>query len=427
MIYSCHDLPLNQSWISESALQVAKTLQTAGFDGYLVGGCVRDLLLNRHPKDFDITTNANPDQIKRLFRRARIIGKRFKIVHVRFGREVIEVATYRAKPDSRRNGFAQSSGAGRGLSDSGRVLNDNVFGTIDQDSVRRDFTINALYYDPNREEVTDFLGGVKDIRKKVLRMIGNANERFTEDPVRMLRAARFQAKLGFTLEDGLAPAIANCIELLEDVPAARLFDETLKLFHYGHAVASWVELRKHHLAEKLFPLTMQSIAEQTRAGSNTAEDLIKLALENTDQRIREEKPVIPAFLFAVLLWRPFISEISRKREQKKPFNEALWKSGESVFAKQWHHIAVPRRVSEIVIHIWVMQFELQKPSPKTVQLFLEARWFRAAYDLLSLRHRIGEVDENLVKWWTEIQFCNDKRHQQLISNLPVNTSKIRNQ
>ena len=398
--YHASELAFDRGWISSAALQVVEGLQAAGFDGYLVGGCVRDLLLHRQPKDFDITTDASPEQIKALFRRARIIGRRFKLVHVRFGREVIEVATYRAKPGG---ASARKSGAGRvkPLSQLGRVVDDNVFGSIEQDAARRDFTLNALYYDPNRERVVDFLGGVKDARKNTLRMVGDPRERFTEDPVRMLRAVRFRAKLGLTLAKGLPPAIADCLDLLEDVPAARLFDETLKMFHHGHALTAWRELRHHHLAEKLFPQTLDAIAGPD---GKAAHDLALLALENTDQRVREGKPVIAAFLFAVLLWFPFKRELRLAKERKSlPRQEAVWSAGEAVFARQTRRVAVPRRVSAAVVEIWEMQFQLEQRRPKAMARLLADKRFRAAYDFLLLRAHIGEVDDELAKWWTDIQ------------------------
>ncbi len=417
--YHAADLSFDRTWISDAALQVADALQAAGFDGYLVGGCVRDLLLNRRPKDFDITTNASPEQVRQLFRRARIIGRRFKIVHVRFGREIIEVATYRAKPGSAK--ARRSGNPVKQFSDSGRVVDDNVFGTIEQDARRRDFTINALYYDPNRELVVDFLGGVKDARKNTLRMIGDARERFTEDPVRILRTLRFRAKLELTLESGLEPAIADCLELIEDVPAARLFDEVLKMFHHGHARKSWDELCDHNLVEKLFPMSAAVIAN---ASDKSTEDLIKIALENTDQRVGQGKPVIAAFLFAVLLWRPFRDEFPDKLHGAMP-SDAVWEYGDKIFARQCRRVAVPRRVSGAVMEIWEMQSWLEQRRPKTVPRVLESRRFRAGYDFLMLRQRVGEVDKELVRWWTDIQESSPERQQQLIEILRTGKTSTR--
>ena len=395
------ELGFDRDWVSDAALQVVDGLQAAGFDGYLVGGCVRDLLLQRHPKDFDITTDASPEQVRQLFRRSRIVGRRFKIVHVRFGREVIEVATYRAKPDSARNSQSRFH-AKRAKSISGRVVDDNVFGTIEQDAARRDFTINALYYDPRREQVVDFLGGVKDARKNTLRMVGNAAERFTEDPVRMLRALRFRAKLELSLAGGLESAIADHLDLLEDVPAARLFDETLKMFHHGHALASWRELRSHDLVEKLFPLTAAATAVAPPAGQ-AAEKLITLALQNTDQRVSQGQPVIAAFLFAVLLWKPFTEELARRQQAGMTPHDAVFAAADAVFARQCQRVAAPRRVSGAVVEIWAMQSRLERRRPGAVPRLLADRRFRAAFDFLLLRQQIGEVDTELADWWRDIQ------------------------
>ncbi len=436
--YQATDLAFDRSWISDAALQVASTLQKAGFDGYLVGGCVRDLLLHRRPKDFDITTNANPEQIKALFRRSRIIGRRFKLVHVRVGRELIEVATYRAKPGGIKSRKSPGSQAGehhvsqagggrvrRTLSQSGRVMDDNVFGTIEQDATRRDFTINALYYDPKRDLVLDFVGGVKDVRKNTMRIIGDARARFTEDPVRMLRALRFRAKLGLVLQSELEPAIADCLDLLEDVPAARLFDEMLKMFHHGHARKSWDELRSHHFLEKLFPMTAAVITQGDGKVANqadaemraTTEKLIEIALNNTDQRVAQGKPVIAAFLFAVLLWRPFLQAFANQKQPSVPLAEAIWATADRVFSQQAVRVAVPRRVSSVVVEIWEMQFQLEARRPRTVSGMLASRRFRAAYDFLMLRQRIGEVEEQHAQWWTDIQECSPEQQDEMIDQL----------
>lgn len=420
--YPANDFAFDRSWISDAALQVVGALQGAGFDGYLVGGCVRDLLLHRRPKDFDITTDASPEQVKGLFRRSRIIGRRFKLVHVRFGREVIEVATYRAKPGGAKSRKSRVGVATKPVADNGRVVDDNVFGTIEQDATRRDFTINALYYDPNRELVVDFLGGVKDARKNILRIIGDARERFTEDPVRMLRVLRFRAKLGLTLESELEPAIADCLKLLEGVPTARLFDEMLKMFHHGHALKSWNELRDHSLVEKLFPMTAAVIDHD---GDKAAKELIEIALENTDQRVQQGKPVIAAFLFAVLLWRPFLREFARQQQSGTPLNDAVWAAGDAVFARQSLRVAVPRRVSGAVVEIWEMQFVLEQRRPRAVPRLLASRRFRAAYDFLMLRRRVGEVDEEAAQWWTDIQECSPEQQQQMTESLRTGKAPVR--
>ncbi len=405
--HSAADLAMERDWLSTAALQIAGELQDAGYDGYLVGGCVRDLLLGRRPKDFDITTDASPEEVRRLFRRARIIGRRFQLVHVRLGREVIEVATYRAKPDGARARGGRGNSAA--VAADGRVIDDNAFGTIEQDAARRDFTINSLYYDPRRDCVLDFAGGVRDARKRVLRMIGEPRARFTEDPVRMLRALRFRAKLDLEWERGLPPAIAECRELLASVPPPRLFDETLKMFHHGHARKSWEELRTHGLAATLFPPAFD-------ADGNAPEKLIGMALDNTDERVRHGKPVIAAFLFAVLLWMPFKRELARAA-RGLPHAEAVWAAGDTVFASQSLRVAVPRRVAVAAMEIWQMQFALEARKPRAVARLLGERRFRASFDFLLLRARIGEVDAALAEWWEEIQECGEDETRRRIEAL----------
>lgn len=413
-------LAFRRGWLSAGAVQVAEALQAAGFDGYLVGGCVRDILLRRRPKDFDIATDAGPEQVRRLFRRARIIGRRFKIVHVRAGREIIEVATYRAAA-----GDAGRGGARVRLSQLGRVVDDNVFGGIEDDAARRDFTVNALYYDPVGDRVVDFLGGIDDARCGILRIIGEPRARFTEDPVRMLRAVRFRAKLGLAWADDIAPAIAGCRDLLDDVPAARLYDEVLKMFHHGHARAAWDGLCEQRLAEHLFPLTVDALGDGGRGKSGgdnrekidggrdqnpsqtdpaRAAAMIRLALENTDRRVGEGKSVIPAFLFTVLLWRPFCLELAaRRRRTPGEFPDiALAAAASAVFGRE-RRVLVPRRVASVAAEIWAMQPELEARRPRAVLRLLETRRFRAAYDFLLLRRHVGEVSAELADWWTDIQ------------------------
>ena len=337
--YRASDLAFDRNWIGGAALQVAGGLRAAGFDGYLVGGCVRDLLLHRRPKDFDVATNAKPQQVKALFNRARIVGKRFKIVHVRFGREVIEVATYRARPDNRadiesdkKSTTRQPKSAMPAISYRGQITDDNAFGTLPQDAARRDFTINALYYDPARELVLDYQNGVADARANTLRMIGVPRERFIEDPVRMLRAVRFRAKLGVTIDTEICAAISECRELLSAVPPARLYDETRKFFRHGYAYQGWTELCNHNLMPKLFPHTEKVLPnDSTTDSDNTFGKLIHAALKNTDARVRAGQAVIDAFLFAVLLWRPFQIELDKAGQ---PSVEKIWIIGDTIFRNQ---------------------------------------------------------------------------------------------
>ena len=313
VVYATSDLGFDRSSISVNALKVVDRLQDAGFDGYLVGGCVRDLLLNRKPKDFDVTTNASPEQVKKLFDRARIIGRRFKLIHVSCGRgwrnrEVIEVATYRAAPQSGSKAAGFRHRTMRAPMRTGRILDDNVYGSIDADATRRDFTINALYYDPNVEIVLDFVRGIEDIRTRTLSVIGDVPTRFAEDPVRMLRVVRFQAKMQLKVAVEVTEAIKKQAFLLADVPAARLFEEVLKLFHYQSGCATWQALCRTPLARILFPQTFHAIDGKQ---GHRLEALITAALKNTDARVADDQPVIAGFIFAVLLWGPFRRELRR--------------------------------------------------------------------------------------------------------------------
>lgn len=419
--YSTADFGFDRGRISNAALDVVEGLQQAGFDGYLVGGCVRDLLLGMKPKDFDVTTNATPEQVRKLFRRAHIIGRRFRLVHVRFGREVIEVATYRANPKSpertswlpwkkKRGGKAAVK-----TNEDGRLLDDNVYGTLEDDALRRDFTVNALYYDPVEEQIVDFLGGVRDVKERRLALIGKPAERFAEDPVRMLRVLRFKAKLDLDPERGLMKAVAGHRELLTGVPPARLFDEVLKLFHHAHGVASWREIRQSGFAGILFPQTVAALEEEE---GDRWETLILRALENTDRRIGQGKPVIPPFLYAVLLWRPFGVVLDRLSDQNKgPYNEMIWQAGDKVFAEQCLRVAVPRRVSSPAIEIWHMQGNLERRRPRSIEPILSSKRFRAAYDFLALRAGIGEVPRETVDWWTRVQDASSGERQQMIQQL----------
>ena len=414
--YKSSDFGFNRKRINRAALDVVKGLQQAGFDGYLVGGCVRDLLFGKEPKDFDVTTNASPEEAHKIFRRSRIIGRRFRLVHVRFGREVIEVATYRANPNQpkadQQKGKKWWQWKKNKDTASGRILDDNVYGTLEEDASRRDFTVNALYYDPFKEQVVDFLGGVEDVQGNHLKMIGDPNARFVEDPVRMLRVIRFQAKLGIEPEARLITAIQAHKSLISDVPAARLFDEVLKLFHHAHGVNSWRGLRDSGLDAFLFPEVYKVIEDST-----PLQRLIELALVNTDRRIQQNKPVIPAFLFAVLLWRPFCDNMAALQSQISNYGELVWQAGDRVFAEQCAHVAIPRRVSAATIEVWLMQGNLERRRPKSILSLMANRRFRAGYDFLLLRAKIGEVEQGLVDWWTDMQETNDTGRLDMIDQL----------
>lgn len=411
--YQSADFGFNRNHISSLALRVVEGLQDAGYDGYLVGGCVRDLLMGKVPKDFDVTTDAHPEEVKKLFPRARIIGRRFRIVHVRSRQEVIEVATYRANPNAEKKknwfGFGRKA-VGQG----GRILDDNVWGSIEDDAVRRDFTANALYYDPNAEQVIDFLGGVEDIEAHRLKMMGKPADRFAEDPVRMLRVIRFRAKLDLQPDARLISVMERQRELLRGVPPARLFDEVLKMFHHAHGVRSWQELEQFGMLPLLFEQTADVLDEED---GDRWRQLILQALENTDRRISQDKPVIPAFLYTVLLWHPFNQRYQALSRDTRNYAQALHQAADEVFAVQSLQVSIPRRVSGPATEIWALQGALERRRPRTIQPTLQNRRFRAAYDFLVLRARIGDADQGLADWWTQIQDCGPEEQNRMIQAL----------
>jgi len=406
-IITAQEAGINNEDISSNALDVVKGLQDAGYQAYLVGGCVRDLLRKVKPKDFDVVTNATPEQIKATFRRnARIIGRRFKLVHVRFGYEVIEVATFRADANDRDKVSSNEMSEG----DQGQLLRDNVFGTIEEDVVRRDFRVNSLYYDPVNGEIHDFMGGIDDIKAGKLVSIGEPEQRFTEDPVRMLRVIRFSAKLGFEMEQEALDMIENEGKLLSHVSSARLFEEVLKLFHGGAAYDTYLLLRKYGLFKYLFPFTDQIAVDGV-------EGLPERALQNTDKRVNEGKPVIPAFLFACMLWDPVKADAQVLMDDGTPEAQAWRVAMNDGLRDQNQYVAVPRRLADIILDIWNIHFRLIKRNPRMVKASLNNRRFRAAYDFLLLRTMVHEVDEEISDWWTKIQEVDDAGREEMISEL----------
>jgi poly(A) polymerase len=378
--------------ISPNALKVLYRLKSAGFEAFLVGGGVRDLLLDRHPKDFDVVTNADPDQIQDLFRNCRLIGRRFRLAHVRFGRDIVEVATFRAA------NVADPEDDDRAHSDSGRILRDNVYGTIDEDVWRRDFTVNALYYNITDFSIWDYVDGVRDVRARTLRLIGDPDKRYREDPVRMLRAIRFAAKLGFTLAPETAAPISSLGSLLKDVPPARLFDELLKLFQSGHAVRSFDLLLEYDLLRYLFRDTQAQLETPDR---DKIIELIRRGLANTDQRVLEDKPVTPMFLYALFLWFP-IRALARQLESEGwNDGQAMLEASQRIVATQ--QTAFPRRFSSPMKELLNMQWRFGEQQGARAARLLQHKRFRAAYDFLVLRASCGEVDQALVDWWTELQ------------------------
>jgi poly(A) polymerase len=392
---------ISRANISPNALKVLYRLRSAGFGAFLVGGGVRDLLLDLHPKDFDVVTDADPDQIQELFRNCRLIGRRFRLAHVRFGRDIVEVATFRAagaEPEDE-----------RAHSDSGRILRDNVYGTIDEDVWRRDFTVNALYYNVADFSIWDYTHGFDDVRTRTLRLIGNPETRYREDPVRMLRAVRFAAKLDFELAPETAAPLATLGGLLRDVPPARLFDELLKLFQSGYAEKSFDGLVRHDLLRYLFRDTCALLETPER---DKILAFIRQGLANTDERVRSDKPVTPMFLYAVFLWFP-IRALALKL-QSEGWNEThamIEASGRIVASQQ---TLFPRRFSSPMKELLVMQWRFNQRQGIRAARLLQHKRFRAAYDFLLLRARCGEVDQETVDWWTEIQQLPPEEQQKLI-------------
>jgi poly(A) polymerase len=381
---SKHGLP--REAISPAAAKVCTVLREAGFSAYVVGGAVRDLLLGITPKDFDVATDARPEQVKPLFRRALIIGRRFRLVHVLIGGDTIEVSTFRgADPDTAEK------------DEHGRVLRDNVFGTQAEDARRRDFTVNALYYDAASEEVVDFHGGMADLKKRVLRVIGDPQTRYREDPVRMLRAVRLAAKLGLTLDPATRAPIRSLAPLMDRVPPARLFDEMLKLLLSGHASACLRQLREVGLHKGLLPL-LDVILEQP-----LGERFVTLALAQTDERVLAGRPVSPAFLFAALLWHEVLAAWKARETRGERSIVALEHAMDEVLDTQAEKLAITRKLTATMREVWGMQPRFEGRSGPRAYRALEAPRFRMAYDFLALRAASGEVPAELEAWWRTFQ------------------------
>lgn len=369
--------------LSNNAVRVVRILQNEGYDAFIVGGAVRDLLLGLKPKDFDVATNATPEQVKRLFKRAFLIGRRFQIVHVMFGQDLIEVTTFRGASDK------------PAIKDeAGRLLRDNNFGTQAEDAARRDFTINAMYYNPANQVLLDYHGGIKDLRSKTLRVIGNPEQRYREDPVRMLRIVRFAAKLGFSIDKTTGAPIAALAPLMNNVPSARLFDEMLKLLMSGHSMSCLKELRSRGLHKGLLPL-LDVALEQPEAAH-----FIELSLEKTDQRIRENKRISPGFLFAALLWTQVEEKWAQYRAKGEHPIPALVAASSDVLDVQMEKLAIQRRIATDMRDIWLLQPRLERRTGKSPYRLLENERFRAAYDFMLIRCEAGELDAEFGQWWT---------------------------
>ncbi len=352
---------------------------------------MRDLLLGIQPKDFDVATDATPEQVRALFKNSRIIGRRFRLVHIRFGRDIIEVATFRGQADD----SPQTD-----TDDQGRILFDNTFGDIEDDAVRRDFTANALYYDIHDYAVLDYVGGLEDINRRQLRLIGNPGKRYQEDPVRMLRAVRFAAKLDFSIEPSAAEAILEHGHLLAVIPPARMFDETIKLFHSGCALRVYQLLREYKLLRYVVPALDEWLQADPSEGLL---DFVDLALVNTDNRVNTDQPVSPGFIFAVLLWPAVHSEAMRQQSDKRKMIPTLMQVGETVMKRQVRHVSIPRRFSQMARDIWTSQPRFHRTQGKQPQRLLGQPTFRAAYDFMCLQTRVGLMPHRLESWWTEFQ------------------------
>ncbi|MBH1965321.1 MAG: polynucleotide adenylyltransferase PcnB [Comamonadaceae bacterium] len=427
---------INPALVDERAANVVRVLKEAGYEAYIVGGAVRDLLLGLKPKDFDVATNATPEQVKGLFRRAFIIGRRFRIVHVVYGRgrdhEVIEVSTFRANVDNaaaeavsgnERTAKGQLAGMTHAVGASGRVLRDNVWGPQDEDAARRDFTVNAMYYDPETRVVVDYHNGIEDAQKKLLRMIGDAATRYREDPVRIIRAVRFGAKLsglGFKLEPKTAKPLLEARALLAEVPQSRLFDEMIKLMQTGHSLASVDQLRKLGLAKGIYPL-LDVIVERAD------HPFVKAALQDTDRRVTEGKPVAPSFLLACVLWHDVLNGWNaRLARQELPF-PSLQAAIDEVFDDRVGDVSGRGKLGADMREIWMMQPRFEKRNGHSAFSLTEQPRFRAGFDFLRLRADIGEIDEELADWWQEFSLASDGARESMVEELRAEQQRAKRQ
>lgn len=393
---------LSDALISPNALIVIEKLQQCGYPAFLVGGGIRDILLDSDPKDFDVATNATPEQVKRLFRNAMIIGRRFRIVHVRFGREIIEVTTFRAHHDLSNN-----------RTQTGMLLRDNVYGDIESDAIRRDFTVNALYYNPTNGELLDYTQGLRDLQARELNIIGDPDARYREDPVRMLRAIRFSAKLGFAIGERSARPIVRLAPLIREVSSARLFDEILKLMMNGSATATFHLLREFGIFEQLFPATASHLHHDQQSL-----EMLNQATVNTDKRIRQGKRVTPAFIYAVFLWPPLQAAMQQLiDEQHCSPQEALQQAAQGIISQQLAATAIPKRFLIPMREIWGLQLRLPKRDEQKAFALLEHPRFRAAYDFLLLREDAGENLDNLGQWWTKFQEADQESQEKMTKEL----------
>jgi poly(A) polymerase len=445
---------ISRSAISPNALKVLYRLKEAGYQGFLVGGAVRDLLLGIRPKDFDVATNALPEEVRHVFRNSRLVGRRFRLAHVFFGREIIEVATFRAAAAPEREDaedaevdveadrgpdaaplvdeygdapdFSLPADAGRMDSEhrafdhSGRILRDNIYGTIEEDVWRRDFSANSLYYNIDDFSIWDFVDGVRDIKERRLKLIGDPETRYREDPVRMLRAVRFAAKLDFSIDSATEVPITQLANLVDGVPPARLFDECLKLFLSGFGAKSFRLLEQYGLFGHLFPQSASAFAMTPYA---YAKQMLELGLANTDERIAADKPVTPTFLFAVLLWSALLRELNERQAGPAPDTATLMQACDAVLRAQQSRVAIPRRFGVPMRELLMLQPRFNRRSGVKSLSLLQHPRFRAAYDFLLLRAQVGVADPELARWWTEIQVLPHEERVALVQARPAEPSQ----
>jgi poly(A) polymerase len=424
------DHSISRAAISPNALKVLYRLKEAGYQAFLVGGAVRDLLLGITPKDFDVATNALPEDVRRLFRNCRLIGRRFRLAHVFFGSEIIEVATFRAAAAPEREDAEEEDAEGaengefsppgdsehRAFDQTGRILRDNIYGTIEEDVWRRDFAANGLYYNIEDFSIWDFVDGVSDIKARRLKLIGDPETRYREDPVRMLRAVRFAAKLDFSIDPATEQPIPGLSFLLDGVPPARLFDEVLKLFLSGFGAKSYRLLRQYGLFEHLFPQSAAAFALPPYA---YAAQMLEQGLANTDARIAADKPVTPTFLFAVLLWSAVLREMNERQAGPAPDLAQLMQACDTVLKAQQARVAIPRRFGVPMRELLMLQPRFNRRSGVKSLSLLQHPRFRAAYDFLMLRAQVGVADPELAKWWTDIQVLPQEERVALVQARPA--------
>lgn len=394
---------LSRQNISKNAVRVLYTLKDAGFSAYLVGGGVRDVLIKKQPKDYDVVTDALPEEIHKLFRNSRLIGRRFRLVHVFFKKEIIEVSTFRANVQEAEDGVQTEIPT--------RLRSENTYGTIEEDAWRRDFTVNALYYNIEDFSIVDYTGGMLDLKRKTIRMIGEPLQRYHEDPVRLLRAIRLAAKLNFKIHSDTEAPLKAQRDLLTHVPPSRLFDEMLKLFFTGHAKVTYDRLDRYGYLDVLFPSLKNALAKQS--GQYYAR-MLELALKATDERFSVGKSLNPGFLMSVFLWPELMRALEIQKSQHKHFYQALHAAIDEVLSSQKNTLVLPRRLTVMMRSVWVIQYRFEKRSGARVYRLLEHRYFRAAYDFLELRAKAGDQCKTLERWWASFQFGNAQDRERLL-------------